>query len=62
MSAIVDMRGRRVAIDGKPATIIGEWDDMDEGRRVFGYDYRLDGETARHWIVCGSPRMTELPA
>jgi hypothetical protein len=47
----------RIFVDGRAATVLGVWDDHDEGRHISGYDYRFDGEVTVHWIRGNSPRL-----
>lgn len=59
------MTGKRLKIDGRPATITGEWEDWesDEGRSytIHGYYYRHDGEARTHHITTSGLRTRSAP-
>ena len=59
MSATAPSRPFRIMVDGREATVLGEWDEpaRDGEARASGYDYRFDDGLAVHWIKHSSPRL-----
>ena len=46
---------RNIIVDGKPATVVGEY--IDHETNDLGFDYQFHGDNKIHWIKQGSVRL-----